>query len=185
MAIRTLSNKGSKRWRKDTRGVALYILLPFLVFAALLLALGGATIQSVRTARSTMSRYVQIALQQTADAAVSVYPTTGGEWTATATASRSAATVFATALRAQFVGTPWAQLPVTVQNFQVFTPQEVGQPAPPGYPNPTITAPGYYVRIRFPWRLLVPGAATVPIRVAEVMQANSFSAPNRNWNPAP
>lgn len=170
-------------WRRDTRGVALYILLPVLSFGALLFTLAGTAVQSVRTAHATMVRYVQIALQQTTDAAQTINLQSGAQWTNNQTATQSAATAFTQDLTAELAGTPWAHVPVTLVTFQVLTPQQVGQPAPAGYPNPTVTAPGYYAVITFPCPLPFPGVGPVTIPVTQSIQANTFSAPNTTWNP--
>ena len=169
---------------KDTQGVALYILLPFLIFGAAVISVGGAELQSFRTAQATMTRYVQVALQQTADASQTVTPTTGAQWTPQLTPTQSASAAFTQDLANELQGTPWASMAVSVQAFQVLTPQDVGQPAPAGYPGTTVTAPGYYALVTFPWTFPFPGPGTKTIPVAVVIQANTYSAPNSTWNPA-
>lgn len=173
-------------WRQDIRGLSLYVLLPVLVFLALLLALAAGEIQSVQTARQDMSRYEEIALQHVADGAITLAPTNASEWNTAATVSGNPAeTAFTQALTEAVAGTPWEHLPIHILAFQVFTASDVGQPAPVGYPTPTITSPGYYADVSFPWPLNLPGGGHVTLRVPETMQANVFSAPNTTWNPNP
>lgn len=173
------------RWLKDSDGVALYVLLPFLIFGSTLLALGGAELQSFRTAHATMTRYVQIALQQMVDEAQTVTPATGAQWTPQMTPSQTVSATFIQDLAQELQGTPWASMPVHVQVFQVLTPQDVGQPAPAGYPGSTVTAPGYYALVTYPWHFPFPGPGTKVIPVAVAIQANTYSARNGTWNPAP
>lgn len=172
------------RWLHDTDGVALYVLLPFLIFGSAVMAIGGSELQQFRTADATMTRYVQIALQQTADASLTVAPPTGAQWTPQLTPTQTASATFTQDLATQLQGTPWAPLTVTVQAFQVLTPQDVGQPAPAGYPGSTVTAPGYYALVTYPWNFPFPGPGSRTIPVAVVIQANTYSAPNSTWNPA-
>lgn len=172
-------------WHRDRQGLSLYIFLPFLIFASTLLALAGGELQSFRAAHAAMTRYMQIALQQTADATQTVSPGTGAQWTAQATITQTASAIFTQDLTAEFVGTPWAHMAVHLQAFRVLTPHDVGQPAPRGYPGATITAPGYYAVVTFPWQFPWPGPGQLTIPVVAVMQANTYSAPNSTWNPAP
>ena len=154
------------------------------MLAGTLLALGATTIQSVFNARQAMSRYEQIALQQVADSAAVAVPANGVEWTkATTVTSSTASAQFTQVLSSEVANTPWAHLPITVTAFDIFTPQDVGQSAPAGYPNATITAPGYFARVQFPWPLDLLGGGTVTETVAASMQANIFDAPNNQWNP--
>jgi len=142
-------------------------------------------LHSVQVARATMSRYVQIALQQVADGAVTVDPTSGSQWTKSTAPPSPAAALFQQDLEATMAGTPWAKIPVSVLALNVYTPANVGQPAPWGYPGTTITAPGYYAEVAFPWRP-VAFLPTVTITVPEEMQANSLAQPGTGqpqWNP--
>lgn len=169
-------------WR-DQGGQSTYVLLPPLMLVGTLLALGATTIQSVFNARQAMSRYEQIALQQVADSAVVAVPANGVEWTKATTPLSTASAQFTQVLSSEVAKTPWAHLPITVTAFAIFTPQDVGQAAPAGYPTATITAPGYYAQVQFPWKLDLLGGGQVTETVAASMQANIFDAPNNQWNP--
>jgi hypothetical protein len=165
--------------------MAQYVMLAIISLLTMGLTAYLATVHSIQVARATMSRYVQIALQQVADAAVTVDPATGGQWTKTTAATAPAAVLFQQDLRGVMAGTPWAAMPVAVVAFHIYTPQDVGAPAPWGYPGSTISAPGYYAEVTFPWRV-TGWLPAVTITVPEVMQANVDAQPGSGppaWNP--
>ncbi len=144
-----------------------------------------AAIHSVAIARATMSRDMQIALQQTADAAVTLAPTTGIQWTKSTDSATPVETAFQQNLSQVLTATPWASMSIDVKAFQVYTPADIGQPAPWGYPGTTISGPGYYAAVAFPWKV-VSFLPSVTITVPEVMQANSLVEPGNvspTWNP--
>lgn len=172
------------RWR-DASGQALYGLVLIMAGLAVGVAAFFLAVHSVEAARATMSQYVQDALQRVADQAVTLDPVNGQQWTKSTDPQAPAAATFAQDLRAAMAGTPWRHLPVRVRAFQIYTPQDVGEPAPWGYPGATIAAPGYYAEVAFPWK---PAAwfPAVTITVPEVMQANSLAQPGAGppqWNP--
>jgi len=172
-----------------------YMMLLLTMFLGVGLTGFYTAIHSIEIARATMSRYLQIALQQTADASVTLDPTTGVQWTKAVTQASPVSgapgenlpveNVFQQVLATTVTSTPWAHLPVTIQAFDVFTPQDIGNPAPFGYPGTTISGPGYYAEVTFPWKP-IPFLPAVTVTVPEVMQANSLVEPGGVppvWNP--
>lgn len=142
-------------------------------------------LHSVQVARASMSRYAQIALQQVGDSAVTLDAAQGTQWTKSTGPATGAALAFQQDLQQTLQGTPWTTIPVTLQTFTVYTPQDVGDAAPWGYPGASISAPGYYVDLSFPWKVGW-GLPPVTVTVAEVMQANSVAQPGQGaptWNP--
>ncbi len=162
-----------------------YVMLMILMFLGIGTTGYFAAIHSVAIARATMSRDMQIALQQTADTAVTLNPTTGSQWTKTTDPGSSVEDTFQTALSQVLTGTPWASMSIDVKAFQVYTLADIGQPAPWGYPGTTISGPGYYAEVTFPWKVLS-FLPSVTVTVPEVMQANSLVEPGNvspTWNP--
>lgn len=162
-----------------------YVLLLIIMFLGIGTTGYFTAIHSVAIARATMSRDLQIALQQTADAAVTLAPTTGSQWTKTTDASSPVEETFQADLSQVLTGTPWKTVSIDVQAFQVYTPADIGQLAPWGYPGTTISGPGYYAEVTFPWKVLS-FLPSITITVPEVMQANSLVEPGNVppvWNP--
>ncbi len=162
-----------------------YVMLMILMFLGIGTTGYFAAIHSVAIARATMSRDMQIALQQTADTAVTLNPTTGSQWTKTTDPASPVEDIFQTVLSQVLTGTPWATMSIDVKAFQVYTPADIGQPAPWGYPGTTISGAGYYAEVSFPWKVLS-FLPSVTVTVPEVMQANSLVEPGNispTWNP--
>lgn len=162
-----------------------YVLLLIIGFLGIGLSGYFAAIHSVTLARATMSRYVQIALQQTADAAVTLAPYSGTQWTKSTDANAPAEATFQQDLTAVLAGTPWHRMSIDVTAFHIYTPADIGQPAPWGYPGTAISGPGYYAEVTFPWKAMA-FLPAVTITVPEVMQANSLVEPGGvppTWNP--
>lgn len=162
-----------------------YVMLMILMFLGIGTTGYFTTLHSVAIARATMSRNMQIALQQTADAAVTLNPTTGSQWTKATDSGSRVEKTFQAALSQVLTGTPWTSMSIDVKTFQVYTPADIGQPAPWGYPGTTISGPGYYAEVTFPWKVLS-FLPSVTVTVPEVMQANSLVEPGNispTWNP--
>lgn len=163
----------------DRRGGAeIYVLTAFLVWISLALAMAYTVVQGVNGARAAMTRYMQIALQQTADQLGAVNAVSGAQ----GVTDDAAATLFAQDLANELQGTTWQRLAVTVDQVTVFQASQAGQPAPPGVLGGVIPGPGLYAAVSFPWSLGLPGVPPVTITVPEWMAANVFVQPVQQWN---
>lgn len=169
----------------DRSGQGTYILLIPLMLVILLITLAWTAIHSVTVARATMSGYMQDALQQAGNSAGTILvkqPSgSANEWVKTVpTAAFSLQAAFTQDLTGVTQGTPFQKLPWTVSAFTLYTQNEVGTAAPWGFPGNTVSSPGVYAVVAFPWNLPLIGSVTV--KVPEWMAANAFTGPDQGWN---
>lgn len=151
----------------------------------LLLSLAWAAIHDVAVTRATMSRYMQDALQQAGNSAGTILPVpssgSANEWVKTVpTSASSLQAAFTQDLAGVTQGTPFHKLPWTVSTFTLYTQNQVGAPAPWGFPGNTVSSPGVYAVVAFPWNLPLIGSVTV--KAPEWMAANAFTGPDKAWN---
>jgi len=178
-----------RRWLRplwsDRSGQGTYLLLIPLMLIILLLSLAWMAIHSVTVARATMSGYMQDALQQAGNSAGTILvkqPSgSANDWVKTVpVASASLQAAFTQDLKGVTQGTPFHKLPWTVSTFTLYTQSEVGAPAPWGFPGNTVSSPGVYAVVAFPWNLPLIGSVTV--KAPEWMAANAFTGPDKGWN---
>ena len=163
-----------------------YVLLVIMLWVGVAFSGVSMALHSAEIARATMSRYMQIALQQTANSAVTLNATNGTQWTKATDAAAPAEDTFQQDLTQTMAGTPWASMSIDITAFHIYTTNDIGSTQVPwGYPGTTITGPSYYAEVQFPWKV-VSWLPAETIKVAEVMQANSLmeaGGSNYSWNP--
>lgn len=160
--------------RADVRGDAgIYILATVFLWMALGVAVAYAAIHALVVARATMSRYEQIALQQTAQQLTAIDAVQGAQ----GVTGDEAALLVSQDLQ-RLVPPAWHY---HITQVHVYTQAQAGQPAPSGVPGGVIPGAGLYVSATLQWLTPVPGVGPLSIPVPEWMSANTYIQPVQQW----
>lgn len=176
-----MRNIGNRWWHDETGGVGVYFFGILLIWILLVLTVAMAEVHAVSVARATMSRYVQIALQQTNDLLGVTDAFTGQQGIPAAAANTTVSTLFSQQLRTELTQTRWATATWSVATIDWYTQAAAGQPAPQGVPGGKIPGAGIYVRVNLRWPIPIPGVSPFTIPIPEWMSANVWQQPTRAW----